>query len=64
MDCKSELKDRRRVLGKPAIESENLVSEIRIAVSSIQSTAGHGKPCGNERRPLRKAKYYSVTDSA
>ena len=29
----------------------------------IQSSTGHVEPCVNERRPLRKAKYYSVTDS-
>ena len=29
----------------------------------LYTSTGHGKPCGNERRPLRKAKYYSVTDS-
>jgi hypothetical protein len=32
--------------------------------SSIQSTTGHEKPCGNERGPPRKAKYYPLTDRA
>ena len=31
---------------------------------TFPSTTGHGKPCGKLERPLSKAKYSLVTDSA
>ena len=50
--------------GKTNDRRESRVIEIRRKPSSIQSSTGHEKSRVNERRPLRKAKYYSVTDSA
>ena len=47
---------------KPAVEGESPVSESEADGSEIQSSTGHVEPCVNERRPLRKAKYYLVTD--
>ena len=64
MDCKSDFEDSGTVLGKPAEESESLVSESTIEPVGIRSTARHVEPCGKAEGPPSKAKYYSVTDSA
>ena len=63
MDCISELKDRRRVLGKPAIESESLVIEIgrQRQYPEYHETRG---TLWEIRGTTPKAKYYLVTDSA
>ena len=50
-------------LEKSAVEGESPVGELRSPPSEFPSTARHVKPCRNMRRPLRKAKYYLVTDS-
>ena len=50
-------------MGSSAREGESPVSEIENTSSRIQSTTRHEKPGGKKRRPLRKAKYYPVTDS-
>ena len=49
-------------MGRPVIEGENPVSEIRVVIVSIQSTAGHVKSCGNKGGPPSKPKYYLMTD--
>ncbi len=54
----------RTALGRPATGGESPVGEAAPAVGGIQSTTGHVKPCGKERGPPRKAKYYLVTDRA
>ena len=51
------------VLERPPAERERRVGEAVMKPGRIQSSTGHVEPCVNERRPLRKAKYYSVTDS-
>ena len=53
----------RKVLGKPARESESLVRENERESVGIRSTARHVEPCGKAGGPPPKAKYYSVTDS-
>ena len=42
---------------------ESPVYEMQEALWRILSTAGHVKPCRNQRGPSRKAKYSLVTDS-
>ena len=46
-----------------AKEGESPVDEIRRSSGSILSSTAHVKRRVNLRRPLRKAKYYSSTDS-
>ena len=46
-----------------AVVGESPVYEIHSSLWSILSTAGHVKPCRNQRGPSRKAKYSLVTDS-
>jgi hypothetical protein len=50
-------------LESPAIERDSRVVEIKGHPSSIPSTTGHVKPCGNPGGPSSKAKYYRTTDS-
>ena len=49
-------------MGRPAIEGESPVLEIRILLVRIQSTAGHVKPGGKLGGPPSKPKYYLMTD--
>ena len=51
------------VLENPATEGESPVGEILKYIEGILSTAEQVEFCGNLRRPRRKAKYSSVTDS-
>ena len=53
----------RKVLGKPARESESLVRKSQSESVGIRSTARHVEPCGKAGGSPPKAKYYSVTDS-
>ena len=57
-------RDSGRRLERRARGGDSPVREALNAPGGIQSTAGHVEPCGNVRGPPRKAKYYSVTDSA
>ena len=52
-------------LERPAIAGESPVDENALARwVEVLSTAGPEKPRGNPGRPLSKAKYYLMTDSA
>ena len=51
------------MLGSMVIESESLVSEMKIYPASILSRTGHEKPCLNLGGPPSKAKYSLLTDS-
>ena len=51
-------------LGRPAKGGDSPVAEARRHPSGTQSTTGHVKSCRKDCRPLQKAKYYLVTDSA
>lgn len=44
------------------IGGKSPVSEKRKSSVLLQSTTGHGKPCGKKGGPPPKAKYYLVTD--
>ena len=50
-------------LERSAIACDSHVIEIRRHPSSIPSTTGHEKSCGNLGGPSSKAKYYRMTDS-
>ena len=50
-------------MGRPTIESESLVDEMKQRPISILSTAGHVKPGGKTGGPSSKPKYYLMTDS-
>ena len=50
-------------MGRPTIESESLVDEMKQRPIRILSTAGHVKPGGNTGGPPSKPKYSLVTDS-
>ena len=47
----------------PARDGDSPVSESSSSPSEYPSTAGHVQSGGNPRRPFRKAKYSSLTDS-
>ena len=49
-------------MGRPTIAGDSPVDENRIVLVSIQSTAGHVKPCGKLGGPPSKPKYYLMTD--
>ena len=53
----------RMSLENSTIEGDSPVNEIERQASGILSTAEQVEFCGNLRRPRRKAKYSSVTDS-
>ena len=55
----------RSVLESSTIEGDSPVGEMVVDFPmTFPSTTGHGKPCGKLGRPLSKAKYSLVTDSA
>ena len=59
----TKLTYRRTQLGSWTIEGDSPVNEMCKTLSSILSRTGHEKSCLNLRRPLRKPKYYLITDS-
>ena len=55
----------RRVLESSTTEGDSPVGEMVVDfLMMFPSTTGHVKPCGKLGRPLSKAKYSLVTDSA
>ena len=55
----------RSVLESSTIEGDSPVDEMVVDfLMMFPSTTGHVKPCGKLERPLSKAKYALVTDSA
>ena len=64
MDCKSELKARRMVLGKPAREGDSPVRARRVDMAESRVHRDTWNLDGRKGDHPPKAKYYLVTDSA